>query len=388
MAFSKIKIFKKRMRFFYLLLFFLTSLSYLFISSKKIGPFPGKWDGKKKDPLPIKKDLKFFHSPFYLKQSPKEPSFPALDSIKLFLYQPRPDLFESNLIEVVLGENKRVVSLNEKVFLKFDPEKSLYTFSENDMGFSISVDEKGSLYLNASYISINNKKIDREEILDIGFSKGEEAKFEDRSIVEGLEAGKFLAPDLFLKKYGKDKKSIADKYRLLIGKDTLYISNLDFLIKKDGKWRVIEDLKDAENFILARAVVDEGGSPKSLKIDIWPKEGIKKRSITLFEKRGEGVFKDFISEIRLRTKREVSCLLEKRRVVLREKDILFKKDGRWKIERLSKEKKDGSELFVFDGVRDSKFFVGYIFDKDRTRAIEVKKEITNRARNSLHKKRR
>ena len=181
------------------------------------------------------------------------------------------------------------------------------------------------------------------------------------------------------------------------GKYQCFFGDGDFFIWKDNKWVVIKDLKQTASYSLAQI---KPVNSKSFRVDFWPKKAKTKATLILNKSHRISplnIRNDFISDIRMRTQKQVSCKIEKQRFIIREKDVLFKKDGKWKIEKfysfkkILKENKINSEFFVFDCIKrigTKKIFKGYVFNKNRTQVLKIEKDISKRFYKNKNKKRK
>ena len=120
---------------------------------------------------------------------------------------------------------------------------------------------------------------------------------------------------------------------------------------------------------------------KALVLEGWDNDGHIRVSLNPasgppFKMRGEELF----SSIRMRSEKQISCMLEKQCMVLRTGDWVLKTGGRWKVLR-KKEERDAyingklfGELFVFDQIsqkQGQKMIQGKLFNPGRTQVIAI-----------------
>jgi len=79
-------------------------------------------------------------------------------------------------------------------------------------------------------------------------------------------------------------------------------------------------------------------------------------------------------------------------VILKEKDILIKKDGRWRLLKkdIDFDEIKNEELFYFDKVEsknNKNFFVGYLFNQMRTNYLKIETPILSSVSQRMNKKR-
>src|SRR5690606_31598397 len=95
-----------------------------------------------------------------------------------------------------------------------------------------------------------------------------------------------------------------------------------------------------------------------------------------FKLRGEDLF----SMVRIRSEKQISCMLEKQCMVLKLGDWVLKTTGRWKILRKKDEKeaflngKLFGELFILDQIlqkQGQKMIAGRLFNPGRTQVVSI-----------------
>lgn len=150
----------------------------------------------------------------------------------------------------------------------------------------------------------------------------------------------------------------------------------EWLVWKGGKW---EKASHPEaGFAVAHI---QSSSSKGLVLEGWDEEGHVRVQLNPavgppFKIRAE----ELISSIRIRSEKQISCMVEKQCMVLKTGDWVLKSGGRWKILR-KKEERDAyangklcGELFVFEQIsqrQGQKMIQGRLFNPGRTQVIPV-----------------
>lgn len=391
-SYFSLKAFYKQKRLLFLALLLITisiSAIYLFVGqSFTILQYPkDKSVDQKLKPLKIDEIL---GDSISISQGSFDLSFSNLtDQIKVWIHEARPgDLKNKHYLEVAFHDKtSKIVSFEDKIFLKYLPEINSYEFSSEptDVWFVPYFKEGVTIKLFAKYI-LDGKEIIKEEEIKLKALESEKMDFPNDEAFTSLKEAKWIGSDLFEEMYGEKKnlkqRLLANGYIFEVGKD-------DLLINKDGRWQIGAAM---DGCALARL---KSLTANSLEFDFWPKDGFQKRKIELNSAAPSSsitLADDFITDIHLRTQKQVSCRLEKQRIIMREKDLLLKKDGKWKIVRLPQLKKEKNlgEFLVFDSIEiqgNNKLFKGYLFNKDRTQVVKVQKEIVHR-KDPLQRKRR
>lgn len=199
-------------------------------------------------------------------------------------------------------------------------------------------------------------------------------EFAEGSPFRSLAEARWLGPNVFSEKYGG---GLLCQRIETASKEILDVQGDDWLVWSDGRWDK-KNPTEKQKFPMARiASVDL----KSLVLEGWNEESYVRFSlalgpVTFVKTRLDEIF----NSIRVRSERQISCMLEKQWLILRCGDWVLKVDGKWKHLRKSEEKeaykkgKTVGELFVFDKIdsrQGQKFIQGFLFNSDKTQAIPV-----------------
>ena len=306
--------------------------------------------------------------------------------IELGLYDPRPDESrKQKFIEVKLQSDKetRVISSGEKIYLYYDRG---YKFSKVPTEFWLMFSSINSNNVNvvvrACYKDVEGNDLSKEESFELvastqGLNLLSDSEEEE---VLALKNAIYLGPDLFLDMCDKDNGHSHLHRLMFLSNDMCHVKKGDHLIFKEGKWQVAGRGIDTKSYSLARV---NSINDKGLEIDCWKVGKVKKYKIIL-NKANHGttlrVGEDFITELNVRTKRQISCKIQGQRVIINEKDLLYKKEGIWKKGSILdfENQKDATEFFIFeklDAVSPVKSILGYVFNNDKTQVVKVEKNI-------------
>lgn len=201
-----------------------------------------------------------------------------------------------------------------------------------------------------------------------------------------LGEARWLGRDLFLEKHGEGKQS----QRIVFGEREaarpVGLNAGEWLVWEEGQWKRGEI---SASFPIARI---EREGEKALFLEGWDgaryvRLSLQSVSGTTTLMQGEGLF----SSIRIRSDKQISCVLEKRCLILQIGDWVLKSDARWKVLRKPEEKdayragEQRGDLFVFEGIelkQGQKIVRGSLFNEERTQMLAMDLETQGRA---IHK---
>lgn len=204
------------------------------------------------------------------------------------------------------------------------------------------------------------------------------ADFSEGSPYRILGEARLLGRDLFFEKYG-DGDSLQ---RLEIGSvsasEVIPVKEGDYLSWKQGKWSKIELLSEGKGFPIAKiASFDD----RSLLLEVWGLDEYLRLSVSsplqsTLKTKGD----EFLASVRVRSEKQISCMMDKQCFVLRVNDWVLKQDNRWKVLRKSEEKdafiqgKLLGEIFVFDRIdikSGQKTVHGRLFNVNRSQITSI-----------------
>ena len=312
-----------------------------------------------------------------------EDCFPDFSGkLKVYANEPRPDAQNKtkNLEVALLSENKRkAVQGDEKFYLSYN---NGYKFADGptDLWFSVCHKQPNiaKVTVGSRYKDQNNNIRDIEKTFDL-------TVFEQEPSEQGLDDGFsslknaiFLGPDLCMELSARGDKSQCSRL-ILPSKEILFVKPGALFIFNESKWQIAENA-NTNGYSLFRI---SSLTQNNIDIEYWKKGEVGCKRVKL-TKPAPGnalhVTDDFISDLCIRTKKQVSCKVQGQRMILTEKDFLYKKEGKWKkgIQSDIEKGEDISEFFLFDKLELSPFskvFVGYLFNREKTQMAKVEKKI-------------
>lgn len=224
-----------------------------------------------------------------------------------------------------------------------------------------------------------------EKVLGKWFVESEEKKI--------LESGSFLLEVKEAPLQYAQELAEGSAFRVLaeakwLGKDLLLgnverieLSPNEFVEVKEGEWLVWKDGKWGDGREKDSPVVRLiSSSEKGLLFEGWGAEEYVRFLVaahsSAFKVRGEDLF----SSLRIRSEKQISCILEKQCLVLKVGDWVLKTGGRWKILRRKEERnaflhgKLLGELFIFEQIfqkQGQKMIRGRLLNVSRTQEIPI-----------------
>jgi hypothetical protein len=199
---------------------------------------------------------------------------------------------------------------------------------------------------------------------------------ENTPYVKALKSAKFWGHDLLIQNYGgSDYRDLLKKNKIEVEGKVYFVGEDDLLMWKDGRWHLVS-LKNIEPLTPIAKVISS--IPTEICLQIWDESGfhtlITKKAVERVPKIGHKL-EELFSSIRMRTPSEITCLMGKRRVILKEGDWWLKMDVGWKKLKTMNDIEDyldhrlRGELFIFESIVADKGKVilkGTSFDVMRT----------------------
>lgn len=276
----------------------------------------------------------------------------------------------------------------------------LFQFSSEATDFWIkpSILDSSSVLIKAARVQDQEEKC---EFVLTNHSKQASSAFEQKDFYKCLKKAKWWGQDILFRLYGGvEYQKLKDKHKLeMTGVPSPYVclvSQGDYLSFENGKWRTI-DLSEASSSCPLAYVSEITAS--QLKVEVWDETGfshaILKFSTEAAQKsaRPESVF----SSVRFRTASQVTCLLGKRRVIIKQGDWLLKTAGGWRNLKNLKDIESylayqlRGELFIFDGIEKQEgtsLLKGHLIDDMRCLASSVAIPISSEKKPKSPKKKK
>ena len=193
-----------------------------------------------------------------------------------------------------------------------------------------------------------------------------------------LTTGTLWGADQFFQTYGGDEyQPLGQKQKLEIEEGSkryfLFVSAQDFLTYSKGEWRKLSSLQEAEKKA-PLAKVEMVGSDQ-LAIEAWDEEGFPIFDVHLRAERKQPlqiVVDQVITSPKLRSAKQISCKIGKKRIFLKPGDWLIRTQTGWhklttleEIEAYLNHQLRG-ELLVVDSIDSHGTLKGHCFDSMRT----------------------
>ncbi|MBI5346448.1 MAG: hypothetical protein HZB76_04835 [Chlamydiae bacterium] len=306
--------------------------------------------------------------------------------LKVYFSNPRPDSENKEpilLVELETQNNTKLICPSQKLYLAI--ENNHFAFSDTKSAIWITpyvIDEKQvKIDFEIDMSCMQDQKLENKKssfIVSVSTLK-EEIASEEIDNFKAFAKAKWLSSDLFLQKFKKEE-IIASKLRLEIDGQIVFAAENDYLIFKEGKWTKAA-LEDTTLYDLAKIGKIVG---QKMQIEAWQALGNKKYCFFINLQSGAPMHQraeDLFTNLRLRTRKHISCNLENQRFVLKENEILIKRDGKWRIVKSEEEflNKSSDEIFVFEKILEKnskKFLKGSFFNGSRTECLEVEVPLT------------
>lgn len=300
----------------------------------------------------------------------------------VFLDRPRPDSVDSSpvfSIRLKKSGQMRRISLPSRVDFLY---QNGLQFSENNSSFWVYLQDGGSHQIHVQ-VFVDGPQGACEEVRSFQKVAEEGSLLGSHDFAQGspfkvLSEASLLGPDFYSSQYGGGKFCQRLKLSSFEKGEVLVLHPGDFLAWKEGKWSPIQSVQEGAGTPIAHVVsLDE----KTLVFDAWGLDEYVRFSVcssqhASFKTKAE----DFLTSVRMRSEKQISCMIDKQCFVLRAGDLVLKEENRWKILRKAEEKeayfqgKIEGDLFVFDRMDikgGQKTLQGHLFNVDRSQMLPV-----------------
>ncbi len=210
-------------------------------------------------------------------------------------------------------------------------------------------------------------------------------EFEEGSPFRILADGRWWGADLCRQAQGYAKVVHRIDVGSLLEAKLLDVEEAQWIVFEDNDWRSIVDASQAEGKPLARV---HQAAASGLQLEGWEGDRhvrllLSQPAFSPFKAKTEELF----GSIRIRSDKQISCVLDKQCLILRINDWVVKVEDRWKILRKPDEKeaflkgKIVGELFVLDQILNKhgqKSIVGHIYNSARTQKVIVDLPVSGR----------
>lgn len=271
------------------------------------------------------------------------------------------------------AESKRII-LPCTVYL--ETQKGKVVFAKEASSFWIELSQKvdGQIEGKGYITSLEQTKVDAGTFsfplqdcpIQVASDFAEKSPF--RQLAEGHWWGRDLLREHTEPKGGCEKLEVSSQF--------LELGAEEWLVWKEGRWQ--KSSVPEKEIPIVRL---ESNSGKALILEGWDQAGHVRLAMNSaisapFKIRGE----DFLTSVRIRSEKQISCMIEKQCMVLKAGDWVLKSGGRWK--KLKKEIDreaflDGKlcgELFIFEQIcqkQGQKMIQGRFFPQARTQVANI-----------------
>lgn len=192
-----------------------------------------------------------------------------------------------------------------------------------------------------------------------------------------LVDAKFYGSDLFAEKYGETiAKQLIEIPSENASSDILHITSNDWLIFKDAKWQIVSHWNESDSYPVAkiRQIQNDHLELEGFDGSIGFRFQLPLISHLPLKLKTDELF----TRLRVRSEKQISCMIEKQCFILRPNDWVLKSNGRWKILRKMEEKQSyltgklNGEILVLDQIfakEGAKSISGSYFSAGRTQMM-------------------
>jgi hypothetical protein len=302
----------------------------------------------------------------------------------------RPDAPISRSGKIRLGlkssGEEQVVTSGSCIYLRYDAADSgaLFHFSEEPTSLWMKptiMDQSGVFIEVGRKISSGEEEVSRFSLPEpmIAEVQGLAGLGGKGQGMEELKAAQVWSRDVLLESYGGAAyTAMKEKLRITFGTASAacYVSAGDYLTFKEGAWKVVslQDVQPDAPLLYIKALFAKG-----VEIFAWDATGFYPFHLTLelqhpakLISRSEAL----PSSLHIRTPSQITCLLGKRRLILKRGDWLLKTSSGWRNLKRAQDLEDclthrlRGELFICDSI-EKDALKGSLFDEMRTQMQPV-----------------
>ncbi len=327
----------------------------------------------------------------------------------------RPDV-SSGEAQILLGlkaeEGTRQLTSGKTLYLEKNESTGMFAFSEAPQSLWI----KPILLDNGRVLIEAGKKLGQLESAQALEEKGQfvvptagsatRVKQESSPLtieaLSHLKNARCWGHDLLISQYGGGEfGQWRDKLKIEVPQGTAsyvaFVGSGDYLVWKEGRWEVatLSELSAQQPVAWVRAV-----SPRGVEMTVWDETGFYPHSVELaMEHPGKlnSNAESMLVHPRLRTATQISCMLGKKRVVLRQGDWVLKTGTGWRNLRKREEIESylqhriKGELLILDALEKEQgrwVLKGTLFDEMRTQMQTISLPIETENKMGKTKKKR
>jgi hypothetical protein len=314
---------------------------------------------------------------------------PAIeDEMAISLSPPRPGLESLQPLAHVrlkTAQQSRQVSLPARLYLSFNDQGVLGFQDEPGPFFAdLSLDGKVNIVANVfAHLSggmVRHAFFSRQADLP-PVQKAEE--FQPESPLRILGEARWLGVDLV-----SQHAAHVVKQRLEIGSAAIDVAENEWIGWAEGKWSILNDLpKDPEQPIARIRSI----SLQAIEWDSWDPSHVRLAITQQPVSPAHIKTEEWINSLRIRSDKQISCIIEKQSFILRLNDWLLKENGRWRIIRKAEDRQqiaDGyraGDLFILEKIDNKqKNIRGKLFLVNRTQMVNIDATASNMKQDKKH----
>lgn len=304
------------------------------------------------------------------------------DEIFLSMEPPRPGSFSPSTLKVKLrgSEQERRVLLGEgaqRLDLCYSEEGQLEFASEPSL-FWAEVFLVSSEEVKVSVFVRSGQEERRESFLST-FSEAFSTSLPEESPLKMVAAARWVGQNLFEKTYRSSSLFLVE-----LAGERLSLRPSEVLVFQGGRWQRGDGKESVCVARIKRILLN------SLEWEGWDRDRYYRFQLPLL---GEPHLHEgeFLSNVRIRSSKQISCAIDKQCLILKAGDFALKQNGTWKVLRKAVDRDafvDGrlkGDLFVFDRIDEKgggNVVVGHLFRSGCTQMQRIEVAIQQRKRNA------
>jgi hypothetical protein len=306
---------------------------------------------------------------------------PIEQDLLISLSPPRPPGDRSQPIAHVRlkgsGQSKRF-AIPGRIYLSFN-DQGVISFRNEEGPFWMDLSLEGNDALAAQIIVMNQgEEVARTVISrradEPPLQKGEE--FPAGSALRILGDARWRGVDLVSQLGSREANQ-----RLEIGSASLNVGEKEWIGWKEGRWSKIDDPGSSGTAPIARI---RSISSQSIEWDAWDDSHVRIAMALQSAPMTHAKTEEWLNSVRIRSEKQISCMLEKQCFILRAGDWVLKENNRWRVIRKTEEKQQlisgnkTGELFVLEKIDSKqKLIKGRLILANRTQMIPVELTAAN-----------
>jgi hypothetical protein len=323
--------------------------------------------------------------------------------ISVLAKKTRPDgLGEGPSLLLFLHHSKeeRIVTSGQKIYLNREMKEGVVEvlhFAEEETPFWISplLLDSSSTLVEVGIKSSSSAKEERGEFVLETCERIEKDRLEERLCCRVFSDAKWWGLDPLFEKYGGGEyKHLRDRHKLEFSEplpSICFIKSGDYLTWENEEWSVVPLERARVDRPLARV---QSLNARHLQIEVWDETGFSSTQIKLSPQTTPKMnykIENLPSSLRLRTSSQITCLLGKRRVILKQGDWLLKTSSGWHILKRREEIEEclqhrlRGDLLIFDELDRQEgraALKGSLFDEMRTQLQPIVIPVAGDKKNS------